>query len=435
MDYSDELIYRRKMTDSIKLNTKQKEAFDAIVEGKNIFLTAAGGAGKSTLIKYYNKLYGHIKNVAITSTTGTSALLIGGTTLHSYLGIGLGKASADALVSNILEKSWLKKKWKDLEVLIIDEVSMMNPELFDKLEKVARIIKNSNKPFGGIQLILSGDLLQLGSVDSEEFIFEAKSWDKCIEKTIYLTENIRQSEPEFQECLNEIRIGIVGEKSLKLLESRIGIDLSNDMGIKPTKIFPLNYMVDEINKKELDALSKKDVTVYEYDIEFEFYSNAKNREMIIEKYKKNCIAPVNLQICINAQVMLLHNLDLAAGLCNGSRGIVTKFIEDRPMIKFLNGEERIIDYHVWEYYENDCKIMDVIQIPIKLAYAISSHKAQGISLDLAEIDLSEVFCYGQAYIMLSRVKKIEGLSIKKLDIKKITAHPKAVEYYKNLEKM
>jgi len=218
------------------LNTKQKEAFDAIIEGKNIFLTGSGGVGKSAIIKYYSKMYGHTKSIAITSTTGTSALLIGGTTLHSYLGIGLGKASEDVLVSNILEKSWLKKKWKDLEVLIIDEVSMMNPELFDKLEKVARIIRNSNKPFGGIQLILSGDLLQLGSVDSEEFIFEAKSWNKCIEKTIYLTENIRQSEPEFQKCLNEIRMGIVGEKSLKLLESRIGVDLSNDMGIKPKQI-------------------------------------------------------------------------------------------------------------------------------------------------------------------------------------------------------
>jgi ATP-dependent DNA helicase PIF1 len=430
----EEKYYRQRMTDGIKLNKKQQEAFDYIVKGDNIFLTGPGGGGKSAVIKMFSKIYGPTKNIAITSTTGTSALLLGGTTLHSYLGIGLGKESVEILSENILAKSWIKKKWRDLEVLIIDEVSMLSPDLFDKLEEIARIVRKNKICFGGIQLVLSGDLCQLGCVETEKFVFESKSWEMCIRKVVYLTEIIRQSEIEFQDCLNEIRMGVVSDKSRKLLESRVGIDLTNSIGIKPTKIFPLNYMVDEINNKELNILSKeKDITVYEYEMDFEYYSNFKNKEMTIEKYRKNCVAPINLQLCVNAQVMLLVNMDLTMGLANGSRGIVTRFVDDKPVVKFLNGEERIIDYHIWEYKESNSKIMDIIQIPLKLAYAVSAHKAQGISLDLAEIDLSEVFCYGQAYISLSRVKKISGLSITKLNLNKIMAHPVAVKFYKNLE--
>lgn len=428
--------YKQKiMEETDKLNTKQKEAFDYMVKGHNLFITGQGGVGKTSVIKIFCKLYTHLKKIAITSTTGVSAILLGGTTLHSYLGIGLGDFTVKTYVDIINNNSWFKKKWVDLDILVIDEISMLNPELFDKIEEIARIIRKNDKVFGGIQLILSGDMCQLGCVNSNKFVFESNCWNKSIDKIVYLTDIIRQSEIEFQTCLSEIRLGYVSDTSLKLLESRVGIELKNNVGIKPTKIFPRNYSVDEINNKELSILKNKDVTIYEYDMEYEFYSKIKNKDMLIEKYTKHCIAPVKLQICVNAQVMLLCNLDLDSELVNGSRGIITDFIEDRPLVKFLNGEERLIDYNFWACNENQTKVMDIIQIPLKLAYATSAHKIQGVSLDYAEIDLSDVFCYGQAYIMLSRVKKIHGLSIKKLDINKITAHPKAIEFYKNLEKI
>jgi ATP-dependent DNA helicase PIF1 len=420
---------------SIILNKKQQEAFNYMKEGKSIFLTGKSGSGKSSIIRRFNILYGNSKNIGLTSTTGTSALLIGGTTLHSFLGIGLGRDDVKTLSEIILKKNWIKRRWAELDILIIDEVSMLSPELFDKLEEVARIVRHSSSPFGGIQLILTGDMLQLPVVDSQEFCFQSSSWNKCIQKTVYLTEVIRQKNIEFQNCLNDVRIGELSEKSLEILNSRLGIKLKNEHGIIPTKIFSLNYEVDEYNQKQLDKLFKKDdkLTFFEYDMDFKLYSNATNKEMVIEKFKKNCIAPSHLRICKNSQVMLLTNLDLSMGLANGSRGVIVDFIEDLPLVRFLNGEQRIIDYHCWEYNEHKTKILDAFQIPLKVSFGISAHKVQGISLDYAEIDLENIFEYGQAYVALSRVKTLEGLSISKMNINKIKAHPVALKFYKDLE--
>ena len=161
-------------------------------------------------------------------------------------------------------------------------------------------------------------------------------------------------------------------------------------------------------------------------------SNVSNKNSIKEKFYKNCTAPKNLQLCIGAQVMLLKNLDLQNGLANGSRGVVTSFVADIPVIRFLNGVERVIDYDIWEVSENDKKILRATQIPLKIAYAISIHKSQGCSLDYAEIDLSEIFEYGQAYVALSRVKSLDGLSIINIDYDFIKAHPKALKYYNSM---
>ena len=159
------------------------------------------------------------------------------------------------------------------------------------------------------------------------------------------------------------------------------------------------------------------------------YPTVRNKMEVLEKHKKNCMALETLQLCVGAQVMLLHNLDLPAKLANGSRGVVTNFVDDMPVVKFLNGEERTIDYFVWEVEENDKKLLSARQIPLKVAYAMSIHKAQGVSLDYATVDLEEVFEYGQAYVALSRVRTLEGLNIIGLDFKKIKAHPQAKEFY------
>ena len=158
----------------------------------------------------------------------------------------------------------------------------------------------------------------------------------------------------------------------------------------------------------------------------------KNRDYVLEKYKKNCNAPEVLNLCVGAQVMLLYNMDLLDGLVNGSRGVVTSFIGDVPIVKFLNGRELVIDHHIWEVSENDEKIMRMVQIPLKLAYALTIHRSQGCSLDCAEIDLSNTFDYGQSYVALSRVKNLSGLTILGIDFDKIKAHPKAIEFYKKL---
>lgn len=356
------------------LRPKQNEAYSLMAQGKSIFLTGPAGSGKSKVIGMFADHYKDSKRIAITSTTGTSSLLIGGVTLHSYTGIGLGKGSVEAITSLIFQRSYLRKRWNELQVLIIDEISMLSPELFDKLEEIARIVRHNPNPFGGIQLVLSGDFCQLPCIDSEKFCNHAVSWNSCIERTIYLHEILRQGDPLFQNCLNHIRLGQTPSDVIELLESRVGVVLENEYGIKPTKLYSLNYAVDFVNNKELDRLAiEGDPDFFEYEMEITVYKS-KNRAMVEEKFKKYCTAPTTLQLCVGAQVMLLHNLDLEAKLANGSRGVVVNFANDIPVVKFLDGTVRIIDYHIWEIEENDIPLMRAVQIPLKLAYAISIHK-------------------------------------------------------------
>jgi ATP-dependent DNA helicase PIF1 len=386
----------------------------------------------TAVIKMFMKVYQHSRQIAVTSTTGTSALLLNGTTVHSYLGIGYGNGTVKSIVEKICSWSWLKKRWIELDCLFIDEISMMDPEVFDKLEEVARIVRRSVAPFGGIQIVLSGDFLQLPCVGSNNFCFEAKCWNKCITRTVYLNEIMRQGDNIFQEVLNKIRVGKIDTQVKKVLNSRIGVKLNNDYGIKPTGLYSHNSDVDLINDEELDILASDGRQFYEYKMDTVVYSGVTNKTAALEKFKKYCTAPEILQLCVGAQVMLLKNLDIPNGLANGSRGVVTSFVSDIPKVRFLNGEERIIEQNVWEIEENDKKILRAQQIPLKVAYAISIHKSQGCSLDYAEIDLSCIFEYGQSYVALSRVKSLEGLSIIDINYDYIQAHPKATAYYESL---
>jgi ATP-dependent DNA helicase PIF1 len=441
MDFLEE-EYKMASIKNKKLTKLQQKAFDYMVAGKNIFLTGQAGTGKSHIIHMFKTLYGTQKNIAITSTTGVSAIVIGGTTLHSYLGIGLGTGSVDDLVSKITKNVKARQRWLSLDILVIDEVSMLSAELFDKLEQVARIVRRKNlprmlaeqlpeQPFGGIQLVLSGDFLQLPVVgDENRFCFESDAWGKCVEHTVELTENMRQADSEFQQILSDLRYGKLTKKAKKLLESRIGAELKNDLGIKPTRIYTTNAAVDEMNEKELDKLSE-DNDFYQYDMEVYFYDFVKDRDQALEKYRKNSLAPERLQLCKGAQVMLLHNLDVPGGLANGSRGVVVDFVEGIPIVRFLNGVECPIDFYSWEVEEGKKKTVRLTQMPLKLAWSVTCHRSQGCTLDYAEVDLSNIFAYGQAYVALSRVKSADGLSIIEINFDGIRAHPSALDFYKH----
>lgn len=419
--------------EEVKLTSDQELAYSCMVSGKSICLTGSAGTGKSFVIKKFRKNYQNQRVIATTSTTGISAILIGGTTIHSYLGIGLGTGSVGSLTTKILKKSYLRKRWKQLQTLIIDEISMLSPDLFDKLEAIARAVRSDNRPFGGIQLILSGDYTQLPVVGEDNFCFEAETWNKCIDKTVYLKTNVRQTDLEFQNCLSEVRLGKLSRESKDFLKSCCGKKLTNDLGIKPTKIFSTNVEVDEMNNEELDELAEDGREFNQYDMESELYIFVPDREYVLNKYRKSCPAPETLQLCEGAQVMLVWNLDIDSQLVNGSRGVVIGFMEDLPIVRFLDGQERVIDYNTWDIEEGDQKIMSITQIPLKVAYSITSHKSQGATLDYALVDMSNIFTYGQAYVALSRVRTKSGLSIRGLDFKKIKTHPKAISYYKNLD--
>ena len=422
--------------DNKGFSKKQAQAYNIMKNERNIFLTGAAGCGKTFLIKRFCSDYKNSMKIAVTSTTGSSAILIGGVTLHSYLGIGLGKLDIDNLYLLLANKPFHLKRWRELDVLIIDEVSMLSIELFEKLEHLARLIRKNSKLFGGIQLVLSGDYLQLPCVDNPKvFCFESEIWKKCIEYTVYLDENFRQDDCKLQKCLNKIRFGELDDETMEILTSRVDIELKNEHGIKPTKIYSLNKDVDRENQMELHKLFKKNTNLefYEYELEYEILKNNTNVQFLEEKLKKNCNFPYNLQLCIGAQVMLLINLDFENELVNGSRGVVVDFKDDIPVVKFLNGVISIIDYKVQTIEECGQPIAAIKQIPLRVSFAITIHKSQGVTLDYAEIDLGEVFEAGQAYVALSRIKKLEGLTIKNLNKTSIFANNTAVKFYKNLK--
>lgn len=343
----------------------------------------------SSVIQNFRAMFGAKKTIAVTSTTGISAILIGGTTLHSYLGIGIGEGTADELANDVYKKSKSRQKWVNLDVLIVDEVSMLSPELFDKLDYIGKKLRGRNRmigntklperPFGGIQLVLCGDFLQLPVVGSDYFCFESEAWKKAIDKVVYLTEIIRQPDPEFQSVLNDLRYGILTKSTKRLLKSRVGVELKNDLGIKPTRIYTTNAAVDHMNETELDLLAKDNRDFYQYDMDIEFLEFVQNKEQAMEKYRKSCIAPTTIQLCVGAQVMLLANLDVSSGLANGSRGVVIHFVDDLPMVRFLNGVEQVINYHCWEIGENRKKQVRIVQIPLKLAWSVTVHKCVGMN--------------------------------------------------------
>jgi len=453
-----------KETEEIKLTERQEYAFKLLKEGKSIFLTGPAGGGKSYLINLFKKYYSDSLNIAVTATTGIAAISIGGTTIHSCLGLGLGNVTVKQLHEKVMKTPYLKKRWKTIDVLIIDEISMLSPDLFDTIEAVARAVRlgaprllvstndvsgesgeskedkksliknqvNGQPAFGGIQIIATGDFAQLPPVKCDKFCFEASTWDSVIQETVFLDQIVRQRNPEFQDVLNSIRKGEITKKVKELLKSRENVELKNEFGIKPTKIFMTNAEIDFNNEKELDLLAEKGNEFHEFVWSVEFFSSERVKDYAkdLEKIRKSCLATDRLQICEEAQVMLLKNIDLEAGLANGSRGVIVGFEAGYPVVRFLNGEERTIYHDSWDFYENERKWATVTQLPLKVAWCISSHKCQGMTLDFAEVDLSSVFEYGQAYVALSRVKNPEGLCIRNLNFSKIKAHPKYLEFCK-----
>ena len=415
---------------TIVLSKKQELAVEMMCKRKSIFLTGPGGTGKSLVLSIYEKReYNRV--IAKTATTGTAAILLNGTTLYSYLGIGTGELSVDMLIREIKKKKHILKRWIDLDVLIIDEISMLSPELFDKLELTARSLRQDTRPFGGIQLILTGDFLQLPNISQKDmFCFDAESWEKCIgDNVVYLDVNFRQEgDDDYQICLGEVRNGILSDKTISILKGRENAVLVNDHGILPTKIYSLNRDVDEENQMQNDLLFEKnpDLQFFGFELNKTIHKKVYSPD---EKIKKACNAPLTLELCVGSQVMLLYNMDLESKLVNGSRGVVVDFQDDDPVVRFLTGERRVIGRKTWEIEENNDLVITVTQIPLKLAYATTVHKSQGATIDYAEINMNGIFEYGQAYVALSRVKSLSGLSIKNFKPDVIKSHPKVIEFY------
>jgi len=410
------------------MNKKQQEALSAIEKSKSVFITGPGGVGKSYLINYIRSLLSN-KNVSVTALTGCASVLINGITLHKWAGIS--PTDTDKSVQDIVEDMnfLAKNRWRTTHVLVIDEISMLSKALFEKLDKIGKSIRNSSRPFGGIQLIFSGDFYQLPPIlnnceDDEKYAFCSELWTYIFERTtIELTQVIRQDDRTFVSILNKIRKGIIDEEVINILESRMNVEC--DSNIKPTQLYSRKHEVDQINKSHLIDLPNE-IQVFPWNVSSaggkKMKPSSKNKMFI--QWENNCSCDQKLMMAIGAQVVLLHNkFHEEYNLINGSRGVVVDFtINNEPVVQFKH-VTLPIPVHTWEFgtQENDLQY-EITQFPLKLAWALTIHKSQGMTLDCVIIDISTVFEEGQAYVALSRVKSLDGLYIKNMDPTKINAN-------------
>lgn len=417
----------------------QQVAFDHFCNGHNLFITGEAGTGKSFLIEScINNAKSYRKSVAVTSTSGTSAILINGVTIHSYFGVGTCEEPLRNLIPRIMKNKPAHKRWFTTDVLIIDEISMMDATTFEKLEYLARSFRRSPSFFGGMQVILVGDLFQLPPVNYAKngLLINSKSFQNefCNDDgkgiIIQLREIVRQRDPEFRTMLSELRVGRMSPHSISLLESRICEPQNNDSGVEPTHLYSYRSDVDSINKKKLAEIASPLCTYTTKEaISGISRPTAKQIKFFKDIGRKYSSTPDELHIKVGAQVMLTKNMDFDQQLVNGSRGVVSKIswnegsgdLETEPTVYVnfacLSDNENPIALRP---VVTEIKIDEVIkvhrgQFPLILAWACTIHRSQGATLDCVKVDLSNVFEYGQTYVSLSRACVLDGLYISGLE--------------------
>lgn len=414
------------------LNDAQRKAADDVMMGNNIFLTGGGGVGKTFAINAIRgalvreKRVSNLEQIAVIAPTGLAALHINGSTVNSFIGAGLADGSLKDVVDRARTNKFAAQRIRQTKILIVDEVSMLEDKLFEKLEAVCRDVRASLEPFGGLQVMLCGDFYQLPPVSKgtgpKPFCFRSEKWDALNLRVHHLQQVFRHRDPSFASLMLRARKGEMVEDDWERLEKRVGVEPPawKEKGVVPTRLFSRCSAVEARNIAELHKLPGADRI-----FKMQKWGGA-------GKYCATSPAEDTLKLRVGAQVMCVANLR-ELDLVNGSRGVVTGFDEQKgyPIVQFVSGMPKRIEPYTWQGKRGQ---LSVTQIPLRLAYALTIHKAQGMTLDAVAIALHGVFEAGQGYVALSRATGLEAITIvDRVSRDAIRPNKDVVSFYASLE--
>ena len=405
---------------------KQEKALKILKSGKNVFLTGSAGTGKTFVLNSFIKSL-EDKCVGVTASTGIAATHLNGMTIHSWAGIGINNDLDEAGIKKLVRKKYIIQRIRKAKVLIIDEISMLDAQRLDLIDKVLRAIKDPFLAFGGLQIVVCGDFFQLPPVNNwnSDFAYNAFSWEKANFKVCYLEKCYRQdTDQDFISLLNKIRSGKVDLEVFTKLKEREDKKVS---GLKEiTKLYSLNVDIDQINSQKLAQIKGE---------EKEYRMTSSGDSLVVKALKKGCLAQETLKLKKGAIVMFLKN-NPEEGYFNGSMGEVIDFNDlGEPYVKLKKGREVLVRRAAWSIDDEKSSIAEITQYPLRLAWAITIHKSQGMSLDAAEIDLSKSFEYGMGYVALSRVKTLKGIKLLGINKKALQVSPEILEKDKEFRRL
>lgn len=424
---------------------RQTDALRILNAGANVFLTGAPGAGKTYVLNQFVKQARQRgASVAVTASTGIAATHLNGQTIHSWSGVGVAQVMTDTLLKQI--KTRRGKRIRATDILVIDEISMMHAWLFDMVDQACRVVRRSPEPFGGLQVVMSGDLFQLPPVSNTRrdrelvapppelvamreryakagrnpngFVTESLIWPELNPIVCYLTEQHRQDTGQLLDVLTDIRQGTVTDTDRQALDTRIGVEpAGDDVAIS---LYPNNRQADALNDSKLAQINEP---------EHRFEAESSGQVSLIKRLKSTMLAPEMLSLKIGAAVMALRN-DTNQQYVNGSLGTVVDFVSttegEYPMVDFENGHTVIMQPAAWEMMDGETVLASVKQVPLRCAWAITIHKSQGMTLDRARMDLRRTFAPGMGYVALSRVESMDGLYLDGINERAFLVSPEAV---------
>ena len=397
----------------------QELALAILLSGRSALLTGAAGTGKTYLLNtFIAQARKRGKKVSVTATTGLAATHLGGNTIHSWSGIGV----SDHLPNNFFER--LSKTRRDVisktDVLIIDEISMLHDFRLDMIDKVLRTVRENDQPFGGIQLVMSGDFFQLPPVNRPNeqgggFVVYSDAWQELQPAVLYLERQYRQNDERLLEILTALRTGDVRRRHVEVLLARTEIE-PPDGDI--TELHTVNVDVDDINIQKLAELPGE---------ERSYQQTTTGSKIYVENLQRSVLAPENLVIKLGALVMAVKNSPQKL-YANGSIGTVVDFepLTEYPVVEFRDGRRVTMVPDVWELRDGERKRASISQVPLRLAWAITVHKSQGMTLDAAKIDLRKAFVEGMGYVALSRVRDLDNLYLYGINRRALEVSPDAL---------